>query len=173
MNGPTDKNALHSAYRQPIRDSLIRYEYRRLVYYKPIECSTRFLMLLIVPNDRELRRTLFVAYHATPAAGHMGRYKTLYRLRIRFFWPSMRTFIEDAMRSCAHCIAANSRKRPASELQFSWPVDSPFCIVHVDLWVPGRFEDYQGHSYLMNAMDDMTGFVVSVPVTAVHAHASC
>ncbi|MGH7955061.1 MAG: hypothetical protein ACREOZ_03790 [Gloeomargaritales cyanobacterium] len=167
----TDKevNSLHSAYRQPIRDSLIRYEHRRLVYYRPIEYSTRFLLLIIVPNS-DLRRTLFVAYHATPAAGHMGRYKTLYRLRIRFFWPGMRAFIEDAVKSCAHCIAANSRKRPASELQFSWPVDSPFCIIHVDLWVPGRLEDYQGNSYLMNAMDDMTGFVVSVPVSAVHAH---
>ncbi|MGH7954507.1 MAG: integrase zinc binding domain-containing protein, partial [Gloeomargaritales cyanobacterium] len=132
-------NGLHCAYRQPIRDKLIRYEHRRLVYYKPIECSTRFLLLIIVPNSN-IRRILFIAYHAAPAAGHMGRYKTLYRLRIRFFWPSMRSFIEDAVKSCAHCIVANSRKRPASEL------DSPFCLTHVDLWVPGKFEDYHGNS---------------------------
>ena len=47
---------------------------------------------------------------------------------------------------------------------FSWPVSSPFAILHADLWVPDHFTDSNGNVALMNVMCDMTQFVVVVPV---------
>ena len=47
---------------------------------------------------------------------------------------------------------------------FSWPVSSPFAILHADLWMPDHFKDRNGNVALMNVMCDMTQFVVVVPV---------
>ena len=47
---------------------------------------------------------------------------------------------------------------------FSWPVSSPFAILHADLWMPGHFKDRNSNVALMNVMCDMTQFVVVVPV---------
>ena len=46
----------------------------------------------------------------------------------------------------------------------SWPVSSPFAILHADFWMPGYFEDRNGNVALMIVMCDMTQFVVVVPV---------
>jgi len=47
---------------------------------------------------------------------------------------------------------------------FSWPVSSPFAILHIDLWIPGHHTDPNGYIALMNTMCDMSQFVVVVPV---------
>ena len=46
----------------------------------------------------------------------------------------------------------------------SWPVSSPITIIHVDLWTPGKYIDSKGNMELMNAMYDMSQFVVVVPI---------
>ena len=48
---------------------------------------------------------------------------------------------------------------------FSWPVSSPFAIIYVDLWMPGKYTDSNGNMALMNTMCDTSQFVVVVPVT--------
>ena len=48
---------------------------------------------------------------------------------------------------------------------FSWYIRSPFDIVYVDLWIPGKCTDSKGNMALMNDMCDISQFVVVVPVT--------
>lgn len=78
--------------------------------------------------------------------------------------------MEDSVKACGHCIAATPNSRTNSELQFSWPLDAPFAIVHVDLWQPGNTKSRSGHRYLLTCMCDMTQFVVTCPVKTTHAH---
>ena len=47
---------------------------------------------------------------------------------------------------------------------FSWPVISPFAILHVDEWMSGHYTDSNGCMTLMNVMCDTCQFVVVVPV---------
>ena len=47
---------------------------------------------------------------------------------------------------------------------FSWPVSSPFAILHADLWIPCYFKDRNSDVSLMNVMCGITQFVVVVPV---------
>ena len=43
----------------------------------------------------------------------------------------------------------NRWRRRGQELMFSWPVSSPFDILHVDLWMPGHYTDPNGYMALM------------------------
>ena len=95
----------------------------------------------------------------------MGEYKTLFRIRMRFWWPSMRKDIKLWVKSCAACIAYNVWRNRKSELYFSWPITSPFYIMHVDLWMPGNLTTDNGETLqLMNCMCDLTQFVISILV---------
>jgi len=80
-------NTVSPAYRMPLRKNEITWEHSRLVWRKPVEGNTTTLLLIIVPQD--LRLTICHIYHASPIGGHMGHYKTLYHLQLRFFWPNM------------------------------------------------------------------------------------
>ena len=76
-------SAIYSRYHlHPIRGYPQLYN-DRLVYFKPIHMESRYIALIFVRTV--LRKKLFSQYHAGPSGGHMGEYKTLYRLRGRFF----------------------------------------------------------------------------------------
>ena len=136
----------------------------KLVLYKPIFKDIKYIGLIIVPE--QILRGFFSHYHAGPSGGHMSEYKILFRLRMRFYWPSMRQDINNWIKGCAHCVAYNVWRNRKSELYFSWSITSPFHIMHVDLWMPGTLLDDSGQvMQLMNCMCNLTQFVVSVLVT--------
>jgi hypothetical protein len=155
----TELNSVASQYRDYLRQNSISMLNGKLVLQQALDHHARTLTLTIVPTA--LRRDIFSAYHASPTAGHMGVYKTLHRLRLRFFWPKMRLDIKTWVEQCAHCIASNSTIRKNSELLFSWPVSCPFYILHLDLWQPGATTNEQSNSsYIFAGMCDLTGFVI-------------
>ncbi len=164
----SDITTLHSAYRDYIRQDRLSLLDGKLVVFQPVQNNTEMLMLIVVPLS--LRRDIFSAYHASPSTGHMGIYKTLHRIRLRFFWPLSRKDVTAWVLQCPHCIASNGTVARNSELIFSWPLCCPFYILHVDLWAPGDISNYRGDTYLMNAMCDLTGFVLVNATNNISAH---
>ena len=79
-------------YRKVIAHNLLCIISYRLVHLESITVSTNHVCRIIIPLS--LRCVVFNSIHASPAAGHMGEYKTLYRLKLRIFWPCIRTDIK-------------------------------------------------------------------------------
>jgi hypothetical protein len=162
-------NSIESPYRDYLRSGSVSLLDGKLVLHQALDHQSRTLTLIIVPAP--LRRDIFSAYHASPMTGHMGVYKTLHRLRLRFFWPKIRTDVTAWVDQCAHCIAANSHIRKNSELLFSWPVSCPFYILHIDLWQPGSTtNELNDSSYILAGMCDLTGFVITTDTSEITSH---
>jgi hypothetical protein len=53
---------------------------------------------------------------------------------------------------------------------FGWPLDSPFCTLHVDLFSMGEVEGNGVQEHVMNTMCDMTQFVITTPIPDTAAH---
>ena len=85
-------------------------------------------------------------------------------------WPNMQSFIEDYVAKFPHCILANLCCATASKLMHSWPLDSPFSIIHIDIWYPGDKTDQDDNWYLLNTMCDMTQFMIMIPTPDIHTH---
>ena len=114
------KNALSSIpaqYRRAVATNSLGMVEGRLIFFEKVLIS--------------LRRVIFSLLHVSPAAGHMGEYKTLYRIRLRLFWPRMRSNIHQWIKECPHCRLTFHWRRQGHELVFSWLVSSPFAIIHV------------------------------------------
>ena len=56
------------------------------------------------------------------------------------------------------------RRRENTGIIIPWPLSTPFSVISVDLWSPGKIESTMGYKHLLNSMCDMCQFVVSVPV---------
>ena len=61
------------------------------MYYKQIYFANKHICRIVIPFS--LRHKIFNRMHATPVAGHMDKYKTLYYIRLYLFWPRIRTDI--------------------------------------------------------------------------------
>jgi len=164
---PSTIAELHPAFQQFARDDNLCIHHGRLVVRQSLQSGTS-LLLIIVPSS--LRRLIFDVFHGSPIGGHFGIYKTLFRIRMRFFWPRCRQDVVDWIKECAHCILTDKSVRRHSEVLFSWPVTAPMFVLHCDLWSPGTIANESGATHLLSAMCDLTQFVVSVPVTDIHAH---
>ena len=158
---------VHKGYWQYLRDGSITFKNGRLVLVGLNAISNRYLALIIVPTA--LRRTIFITFHASGVGAHMGAYKTLVVIRMRFFWPHMRTDILNWVKSCAQCIPARLKTRINSGLMHSWPIATPFAIISVDIWSPGDIKNCYGHSKLFNSMCDMTEFVICTAISNTEA----
>ena len=122
------------------------------------------ISLIIVPIS--LRRTLFDHYHGGPSGGHMGEYKILYCLRIRYFWPGLQKEIKKWVAAYALYIS-NVWRTWSSKLHFSWPITVPYWIIHTDLWSLRLTEDINGQElYLLSCMCDLTQFFISSITTS-------
>lgn len=58
---------------------------------------------LCVPNHGDLRTRLVSESHDTLTSGHPGMEKTLFALRALFYWPKMKHFVNNYVRSCDSC----------------------------------------------------------------------
>jgi hypothetical protein len=164
---PSAITALPTAFQQFARDDRMCIHHGRLVVRQSLQ-SGNSLLLIVVPAT--LRRLLFDIFHGSPIGGHFGVYKTLFRIRMRFFWPFCRRDVTAWIQSCAHCILTDKSIRRHSEVLFSWPVTAPMFVLHCDLWSPGTIVADSGDTHLLSAMCDLTQFVISVPVSATHSH---
>ena len=68
-------------YRKAIAQILLCIINDRLVYIEPVSVASNHLCRIVVPLS--LRRVIFDALYASPDAGHMDEYKTLYRIKLR------------------------------------------------------------------------------------------
>ena len=101
----------------------------------PKAALIRQLRRRVVPTT--LQQVIYTAYHASPMAGHVGFYKTYWRITARYFWPGMYTDIRNAVLECGHCILGNNVSHKAQQVLDSLSVDEPFDIIAIDIWVPG------------------------------------
>ena len=105
-------------------------------YEEPKAKHIRQLQRVVVPPA--LRPTVIASYHATPMAGHVGFYKTHYRVATRYWWPNMSSDIRKAVQSCGHCRTANMTSHVGQKIMQAISYDAPFDVVAMDVWVPGK-----------------------------------
>jgi hypothetical protein len=153
---------VHAVYQAPIRQSQMKWEGQRLLLYKPIANSTKTVRLTIVPID--LRKHIFVAFHANPLGGHLSLYYTLHRIRLRYHWSHLYTYVKQNIDDCVTCVLRNGGTRASSEFLYSFPIVAPFVTVHADAWVPGKTTSFDGYVGLMIVVCHMTGFAAIEPM---------
>ena len=82
INNQTLSKVNHN-FRRHLRQSLISVEDDMLIFREPISGNDSYTRLTLVP--RELYNILFIAFHPNPIGGHLNSYRTLHRLRLRYY----------------------------------------------------------------------------------------
>ena len=104
-------------------------------FEQPKAARFRQLRRRVVPVS--LRQAIYTGYHASPIAGHVGFYKTYWRVAARYWWPNMYEDVKRAVLDCGHCILGNNVSHRAQQILGSLALDEPFDIIAIDIWIPG------------------------------------
>lgn len=89
---------------------------------------------LYIPPDQELRRKIVAMHHEPEVMGHPGVFKTTEEVSREYWWPKMKTFIQQYVRGCAICQSNKVNTHPTTPE--SMPIKSqsrrPFGTITVD-----------------------------------------
>jgi len=114
-----------------------------LIYREPIRGSASYTRLQIVPKS--LLNIVFVAFHSNPIGGHSNAYRTLHRIRLRYFWPEMYSYIKKMCHACPGCALSNPGHRTSSELVYHFPIKAPFQVLFIDAYKAGSHASFDGN----------------------------
>ena len=117
--------------------------------------------LFLVP--RHMRKDLLRLARDNAASGHLGREKTVERLRRNFHWPSLSADVERYVKACAACNRSKHlNRRPRAPLQ-SYTTGYPMEKVHMDILGPLP-ESRNGNKYVLLMVDQFTKWVEAATI---------
>ena len=154
-------------YRGPLRQSLIVIENNMLILHEPIIGTSLFTCLQLVPS--ELRNIVFIAFHTNPIGGHLNAYRTFHRLRLRFYWPGMYSYVKRMCQACPGCALANPTRGKSSELVYNFPIEAPFLVMFFDAYSAGKHASFEGSECYLIGCCGMCSFVCIEPITRASA----
>ena len=157
-NTELDRHQLQNKmYFTPFDKGLFEIEDGILYYAKePTMMNVRQLRRRVVP--KELQHVIIIAFHSTPLAGHVGFYKTFWRIASRYWWPTYYKDIREAVQGCAHCVLTNATGHKAQQIWKALEFDVPFDVISMDIWSPGEVQTKFRETKVLTSLDTMTGF---------------
>ena len=109
-------NAVNFNYCTPLGQSQIVIEDGLLIYPEPIRGGTSYTRLQLVPA--EFYNIIFIAFHSNAIGGHLNAYRTLHRIRLRYYWPGMYSYIKSAMPAPVAPLQTQQRASPPNWCNF-------------------------------------------------------
>ena len=126
----------------------------------------RISQLLVVPES--LKEEILKMYHDAQIGGHLGRDKTLAKIKQSFYWPRMKLDVAIYIAGCAKCSCSKRPQRsPRAPLQ-NYQAGHPNDRVHMDILGPFT-ESYRGNKYVLMIVDQFTRWVEMVPLPSQNA----
>jgi hypothetical protein len=101
-------------------------------------------------------------YHDHPISGHFGVHRTFLRIRDKFWWPNMRSYIQNYIASCSACAHHNIlRTKTPGHLHSFDPPSAVFQLLHLDFWGPVQTPPASGNRYVIVLTDNLSKYVIA------------
>ena len=122
---------------------------------------------IIVPKDK--RKEILFRCHDIPAAGHVGVFKTFWKVSERYHWPKMRSDVARYVRACRIC-AQNKieQKRPAGLMGNRPDIKEPWQAISLD-YIGPLPRSKQGNTHILVVTDYFSKYVVLFPCRSATA----
>lgn len=117
---------------------------------------------MVVPNYS--RESILKQLHDAPTAGHLGYFKTLHRIREKYYWPKMANEVLNYINKCDRCKAIKyPTKTNLSPMGKSKSCDEPWQIISVD-YIGPFLRSKRGYTFILIITDWLTKFTILKPL---------
>uniref|UniRef100_A0A8C5GD01 Gypsy retrotransposon integrase-like protein 1 n=1 Tax=Gouania willdenowi TaxID=441366 RepID=A0A8C5GD01_GOUWI len=121
---------------------------------------------LVVPGAA--RKTVLTLGHSVPWAGHLGKHRTIARIKPHFYWPGLRADVGLFCKSCPQCQKTSSRIPSRAPLQPLPIISTPFERLGMDIVGPVE-RSKAGNRYMLVITDYATRYPEVFPLKSMKA----
>ena len=122
--------------------------------------------VLAIPQTCAVK--IITLYHKSLFAGHQGVIKTYLTISDKFFIPNLIPYLRSYIKGYHICQLSRIEKLPTKHLQTRInPNCVPMLKLGMDLKVMPR--SHNGHRYILCIIDEVTNFLVTVPIFQVRS----
>ncbi|XP_003370753.1 retrovirus-related Pol polyprotein from transposon 412 [Trichinella spiralis] len=116
-----------------------------------------------------LRQEILHGLPSGPEGGHLGKKKTLWKVRQRFHWPDLSEDVADWCRKCQECSQRkNGSKRHQGQLQ---PHTAPYPMSRIGVDIIGPFQwTERGNRYILTVQDYFSKWPEAYPIPDMTAN---
>ncbi len=160
-NNDLEDAKLNTNFCTALRQSHLMMEDGLLIYCKPIAGSKSYTRLVVVPM--QLQNMVFTGFHSNPVGSHLNAARMFHCIRLRFYWPNMYTYITKMCHSCPVCTLSNPTHGKSCKLIYSFPIEAPMMVLHIDGYQAGKESEFEGSSHYLIVCYGMCTFSVMEP----------
>ncbi|XP_014912289.1 uncharacterized protein LOC106962397 [Poecilia latipinna] len=124
------------------------------------------LQQLVLP--RKVRKTVLTLGHSVPWAGHLGKHKTIARIKRCFYWPGLHKDVASFCKSCPQCQKTSTRFAARAPLQPLPIINTPFERLGMDVVGPVE-KSKSGNRFMLVITDYATKYPEVFPLKSVKA----
>lgn len=162
------KRMIEKVKKLPEKFSAWRVEKQLLYKYTPCRIpelsSEADYWKLVVPKNA--RKDLIRQCHDDLTSGHLGIFKTLWRLKLKYYWPKMLADVVRYVNGCSVCQACKPEHKAPAGLMGSRPdIKRPWQMISLDFVGPLPASS-NGYKYLLVVTDYFSKYVLLSPLRA-------
>uniref|UniRef100_A0A158P4K2 RNA-directed DNA polymerase n=1 Tax=Tetranychus urticae TaxID=32264 RepID=A0A158P4K2_TETUR len=124
-----------------------------MILYKLIEREIGPALALCVP--KKLIEEIIASCHDDPIAGHLGFYKTINKIKSRYWWPDLQIDVKTYVETCRDCQGKKAETKAAAGLLCPITIGGPFEMIGMDLLGPFPLSE-KGNKNIIVATDYLT-----------------
>ena len=158
----TNKTQKLSPELKNYRSSFDRLKLKDGILFRTWEQGTLENPLDLVCLPEYYQETIIRLAHDIPSSGHFGQFKTLQRVRSRFYFPHCELMVKLHIENCVPCILKAGKRKPISPLQPFYGTH-PNDIVQLDLCGPFP-NNIHGYKYILVIICKFTGWAEAIPM---------
>jgi hypothetical protein len=134
-----------------------------MILQEPIVGSESYACLQLVPSH--FRNIVFIAFHSNPLGAHLNATRTLHWICLRYYWPGMWWYITCMCNACPGCTLTNPTRGQSHELIYSFPIEAPMMVLHVDGYQARKESRFEGSTHYLIACCGMCTFAAMEPIS--------
>ncbi|RWS22725.1 Transposon Ty3-G Gag-Pol polyprotein-like protein, partial [Leptotrombidium deliense] len=116
----------------------------------------KVILQVVLPKTMILE--LLKHYHDSLQGGHFNYEITFEKIRLKYYFPKMRTIIKDYCRACKECQLSKPSHQLSPGLNKILHVSKPFQRVNIDIQGPFKTSN-RGKRYIVSAVDQFSKYI--------------
>ena len=127
--------------------------------FEPTNGRLAYLQQIVPPS---LVTEIITSLHNSLTAGHLGAYKTLEKIRQRYYWPGFKTDVKHHILRCDKCQKRSGPPQKHRHSLVDWKISYPFH--HIGLDFLGPLPTSNGCRYILLIGDHFTKWYEAIPL---------